>query len=186
MKTIKLYLTLVIMAMVCITTFSACGSDDDDDTPVNGSQQQRIEMIITGDTKGWVIMENSYGYTVDPNTADQTCSIKCSHSGEGVFADNNMIYLIIGADIKPNYPVTVTLDGNAKLIAGVSITKNGEYAVGSVSNVTITLKGYKGSTLTNTFTKTYNASTSAVIKFHADKNDDKEGVDGEKNYNFYK
>lgn len=81
--------------------------------------------------------------------------------------------------------MTVTLDGSSKLFLDLQITKNSEYDVKDVPDITVTLKGYKGARLTNSFTKSYKATTVAAIGFHADKSDDKHGVEGEISQEIY-
>ena len=45
---------LLAMMMVAAVTFTACGGDNDE--PGTEDNQQRIELTVSGDTKGWVVM----------------------------------------------------------------------------------------------------------------------------------
>lgn len=69
MKIMKLYLALIVMTMVCITTFSACGSDDDDEKIENINNREiiigthQIDLSLEGETTGWDI-ETSFCATV--------------------------------------------------------------------------------------------------------------------------
>lgn len=173
---------LLAMMMVVAVTFTACGGDNDE--PGTEDNQQRIELTVSGDTKGWVVMGNFYGYTTDPYVSDKTCTIRCNQS-DHVVMNNNTTTVMIGGLVQRQYPVTVTLDGSSKLFLDLQITKNGEYDVKDVPDITVTLKGYKGARLTNSFTKSYKATTVAAIGFHADKSDDKHGVEGEISQEIY-
>ena len=119
------------------------------------------------------------GYTTNPNENDKTCVLKCNQT-EYVFTnEDNSLTVMTGGLAQRTFPVTVTLEGNSILFLNLQVTKNGEYEAKSVNDLTITLKGYKGTRLTNTFNKTYNSEQSAVIGFHADKSEDKFDLEGE-------
>lgn len=182
-KYISTIMMLAMMAVVSIA-FTACssdGTDADNDETV----KQRIEMTISGDTEGWVTMASFWGYTTDPNVPDQTCNLVCNQS-ENVYKEGNVLNVLTGRLAQRTFPVTVTLEGNSILFLNLQITKNGEFSVNDVPDITITLKGYKGTKLTNSFSKTYKATTVAVIGFHADKSDDKIGLEGEDAHEVYK
>ena len=179
----KQYLNSMLMAVLMAITvpmLTACGSDDEDENIASGDNgQQRIEMTIEGDTKGWVVMGGFAGYTTNPHENDKTCVLKCNQT-EYVFTnEDNSLTVMIGGLVKRTYPVTVTLEGNSILFLNLQVTKNGEYEAKDVNDLTITLKGYKGTRLTNSFNKTYNSAQSAIIGFHADKSDDKFDLEGE-------
>lgn len=169
----------VLMALT-VTMLTACGSDDEDDNIASGDNgQQRIEMTIVGDTKGWVVMGNFGGYRDNPNETDKTCVLKCNQT-EYVFTnEDNSLTVMTGGLAQRTFPVTVTLEGNSILFLDLQVTKNGEYEARDVNDLTITLKGYKGTRLTNSFSKTYNSAQRAVVGFHADKTDDKFDLGGE-------
>ncbi len=173
---------IAIMTVVAMS-FIACGSDSDDEEIANAGKQ-RIEMTISGDTEGWVIMASFWGYTTDPKVPDQTCNLVCNQS-ENVYEEGNVLNVLTGRFAQRSYPVTVTMEGNSILFLNLQITKNGEFNVKDVPDITITLKGYKGSKITNSFSKTYKSTTIAVIGFHADKSEDKIGLEGEETHDVY-
>ena len=182
MNKLKL-LMMAIMVMVAMT-FTACGGDSEEEEQTN-TGKQRIEMTISGDTEGWVTMASFWGYTTDPNVPDQTCNLVCNQS-ENVYKESNVLNVLTGRLAQRTFPVTVTLEGNSILFLNLQVTKNGEFSVNDVPDITITLKGYKGTKLTNSFSKTYKSTTVAAIGFHADKSDDKIGLEGEDAHDIYK
>ena len=171
----------VLMAMTA-PLLTACGSDDDDNAGTVGNSQQRIEMTVEGDTRGWVVMAGFAGYATNPNETDKTCVLKCNQTEYVFTGEDNTLTVMTGGLAQRTFPVTVTLEGNSILFLNLQVTKNGEYEARDVNDLTITLKGYKGTRLTNSFSKTYNSSQRAVIGFHADKSDDKFGLEGEQTF----
>ena len=171
---------MMVMAAVVAMTFTACGGDSDDEEQVN-TGKQRIEMTISGNTEGWVTVASFFGYTGDASKPDQTCELICNQS-ENVYNEENILYVPTGGLAQRTFPVTVTLEGNSILFLHLQVIKNGEYNEKDVPDITVTLKGYKGSKLTNSFSKTYKSTTISYIGFHADKSDDKIGLEGEESY----
>lgn len=171
----KKYLFSILMVMVAMT-FTACG-DDDDDYEVINTGKQRIEVTVTGDTRGWVIMESCHGYTTDLYQADQSCKISCNQT-EYLDKKDNSYLIILGAVAQRTYPVTVTLEGNASLISEIQIKRHLDYKINEVSDITITMKGYKGDKLTNSMSMVCKSNSMYDIFFHADKKDDKLGIEG--------
>ena len=160
MKTMKLYLTLIIMTMVCVTTFSACGSDDDDERIEHIEEgdittgTHRIDLSFEGTFGGWDV---SVGFVGSPTSGSLYENGQKLATTEGT-----NVWL---ADDVRSYSVS-TDDRSTLLMVEVTMMKRSAAA----TPVTIRLKSFVNGQQKKTKTIVVNSDVSAKSIFFASEN----------------
>ena len=130
----KKYFVSILMAMVaamCVTTFTACGGDDDDDVPGQesgtvafyepclefGSSQEHVKDYMSGGT--WQLVEESNEYVLmyTNNSTSTTVSYSFIGTGKGLTM-STVTYITYNAqsvvsEIERRYKVTLKKDTDA-------------------------------------------------------------------------
>ena len=185
---------MAMMAAMCMTGIVACGGDEiDENTPSLSDERQRIEVTITGDISTWNILCAYSGYLSRPEV-DTTCIIRCNqseevydlHTNELINGDTYALVIPILSRFTRTYPITATLYGDSNLLLKLDAMPTEDISDAPwipVTEITITIKGYKGNKLTNSYAKTVNENMTFLINFLADKND--EGKDWLRELDYY-
>ena len=130
----KKYFVSIMMAMVaivCVTTFTACGGDDDDDLPGQeagtvafvepclefGASQEHIKDYMSGAT--WQLLEESNEYVLMYTNSSTTTTVSYSFIGTGKgLTMSTVTYITYNAqsiisEIERRYKVTLKKDTDA-------------------------------------------------------------------------
>ena len=134
-KCMKKYFVSILMAMVaivCVTTFTACGGDDDDDLPGQepgtvafyepclefGSSQEHVKDYMSGG--GWQLVEESNEYVLMYTNSSTTTTVSYSFIGTGKGLTMTTVTYItynaqsIVSEIERRYKVTLKKDATNK------------------------------------------------------------------------
>lgn len=130
----KKYCISILMAMVavmCVTTFTACGGDDDDDLPGQepgtvtfyepclefGSSRDHVKDFMSGGT--WQLMEESNEYVQMYSNSQNTTTVTYSFIGTGKgLTMSTVTYITYNAqsivtEVERRYKVTMKKDTDA-------------------------------------------------------------------------
>ena len=124
-------MTVAMVAVVCVTTFTACGGDDDDDLPGQesgtvsfyepclefGSSQEHVKDYMSGGT--WQLLEESNDYVLMYTNSSTTTTVSYSFIGTGKgLTMSTVTYITYNAqsiisEIERRYKVTLKKDTDA-------------------------------------------------------------------------
>lgn len=176
MKTIKFYMTLVIMAMVCVTTFSACGDDDDDDN--NGTGATNFSKFSVDGQK---YDFSAYGFFIDNGSdgGERTGSFLFSNINLSKGLSQNVPWTYISVRIPYNGTSipegSFTNNVDADFDINYKISEDTCELTGWSTNLTLTVKksgtGYVVDIISNNFytAKDYNSTgkkSTGSLLFH--------------------
>ena len=124
-------MTVAMVAVVCVTTFSACGGDDDDDLPGAesgtvafyepclefGSSREHVKDYMSGGT--WQLVEESNEYVLMYTNSSPPTTVTYSFIGTGKGLTMSTVTYItynaqsISSEIERRYKVTLKKDTDA-------------------------------------------------------------------------